>query len=375
MHLLALVTDAYGGRGGIAKFNRDMLAGISAHESVGRVTVVPRGVEEEVVGVPEKVAFVRESAGSIARYARVAGRLSVTRRYDGVICGHINLLPFARLAALRSRCPLLLVIHGIDAWQPTGRRAVDMFVRGIDAFVAVSDFTRHRFSAWSGVPVEKGIVVPNCIERERYGPGPRNEALLERYGLHGQTVIMTLGRMSSLERYKGFDEVLDVLPALAREIPDLAYLVVGDGDDRKRLERKAHNIGMGDRVRFAGYIPEEEKADHYRLADAFVMPGSGEGFGIVYLEALACGVPVVASSRDASQEAVLGGELGAVVDPRNREELLSGIRGALARGRGEVPERLSFFDFERFKERWGHVVDATFAAPAGLDSSNREPEQ
>jgi phosphatidyl-myo-inositol dimannoside synthase len=354
-----------------------MLAGISAHESVGRVTVVPRGVEEEVVGVPEKVAFVRESAGSIARYARVAGRLSVTRRYDGVICGHINLLPFARLAALRSRCPLLLVIHGIDAWQPTGRRAVDMFVRGIDAFVAVSDFTRHRFSAWSGVPVEKGIVVPNCIERERYGPGPRNEALLERYGLHGQTVIMTLGRMSSLERYKGFDEVLDVLPALAREIPDLAYLVVGDGDDRKRLERKAHNIGMGDRVRFAGYIPEEEKADHYRLADAFVMPGSGEGFGIVYLEALACGVPVVASSRDASQEAVLGGELGC-----GRRSTESGgttewhPRGA-ARGRGEVPERLSFFDFERFKERWGHVVDATFAAlPASIvepvsRSSNR----
>jgi phosphatidyl-myo-inositol dimannoside synthase len=362
MHLICFLTDAYGGRGGIAKFNRDMLASVIAHESVERITVLPRGVEETQGDIPAGIRFVPEAAGTIARYASASARFGLRRKFDGVICGHINLLPMARAAALRSRCPLLLVIHGVDAWQPTGRRSVDRLVRGIDAFVAVSDFTRYRFSAWSGVPVERGTVVPNCIDRSLYGVGPQNADLLDRYGLRDQTVIMTLGRMSSLERYKGFDEVLDVLPALAREIPDIAYLIVGDGDDRKRLERKAHNIGMGDRVRFAGYIPEEEKADHYRLADAFVMPGYGEGFGIVYLEALACGIPVVASSRDASQEAVLAGELGQVVDPKNREDLIEGIRRTLARGRGQVPEGLSYFDFERFKERWGEVVEQVFVA-------------
>lgn len=359
MHLLCFVTDAYGGRGGIAKFNRDMLAGIIEHDSVETVTVLPRGVEDEPADIPEGINFRTDSSGSIARYAAASTRYGLAHSYDGIICGHINLLPFARAAAIRSRAPLLLIIHGIDAWTPTGRRSVDMLVKGIDAFVAVSDFTRYRFSAWSRVPVEKGIVVPNCIERDKYGPGAKSDELLDRYGLRDRTVLMTLGRMSALERYKGFDEVLDVLPDLAREVPEIAYLIVGDGDDRKRLERKAHNIGMGDRVRFAGYIPEDEKADHYRLADAFVMPGYGEGFGIVYLEALACGVPVVASSRDASQEAVLGGELGEVVDPKNREDTKAGIRSALAKGRG-VPERLSHFDFLRFKERWGAVVDRVF---------------
>jgi phosphatidyl-myo-inositol dimannoside synthase len=360
MQLICFLTDAYGGRGGIAKFNRDMLASIIAHDEVDYITVLPRGVEGEPTEIPAGIDFRTDAAGSIARYTAASARYGLKRRYDGVICGHINLLPFAKAAAVRSGAPLLLVIHGIDAWTPTGRKSVDMMVRGIDAFVAVSDFTRHRFSAWSRVPVEKGIVVPNCIEREKYGPGDKPEYLLDRYGLRDSTVLMTLGRMNSQERYKGFDEVLGVLPDLSEEISDIAYLIVGDGDDRKRLERKAHNIGMGDRVRFAGYIPESEKADHYRLADAFVMPGAGEGFGIVYLEALACGVPVVASSRDASQEAVLGGELGEVVDPRDPTDIKDGIRRALTRGRG-VPERLSHFDFERFKERWKDVVTSTFA--------------
>ena len=107
---------------------------------------------------------------------------------------------------------------------------------------------------------------------------------------------------------------------------------------------------------FAGYVPEAEKADHYRLADAFAMPGRGEGFGIVYLEALACGVPVVASSADASQEAVLGGALGSVVDPDDPASVVSGIRDALARPEG-VPPGLDHFSQAHFAERWHAVLD------------------
>lgn len=375
MDLLVLASHAYGGRGGIAKFNRDMLYGLVSREEIERITVLPRVIDEDPGDIPSGVDFVADAARSASRYAVLAGRAAVWKRHDIVICAHINLLPIARAAALRSRAPLVLVIHGVDAWKPTGRRAVDRLVRGIDMFVAVSDFTRHHFSAWSGVPLEKGIVIPNAIDRDRFRPGDKPEHLLDQYGLHDQTVLMTLGRISALDRYKGFDEVLDVLPDLARDIPNIAYLVVGDGDDRKRLQRKAHNIGMGDRVRFAGYIPEEEKAEHYRLADAFVMPGYGEGFGIVYLEALACGIPVVASTRDASSEAVLGGELGEVVDPKNREDLIGGIRRALARGRGNVPERLSYFDFERFKERWSDVMTQVFSARSGVPHSRKTEAQ
>jgi glycosyltransferase involved in cell wall biosynthesis len=202
-------------------------------------------------------------------------------------------------------------------------------------------------------------VVPDCIDLAAYGPGPKQDDLLARYGLEDRTVMLTLGRLASGEQYKGHDEVMEVLPDLVDEVPDLSYLICGDGDDRPRLEAKAERLGIGDRVVFAGYVPEDEKADHYRLADAFVMPGRGEGFGIVYLEALACGVPVVASEADASREAVRDGELGTVVDPDDLEDVKSGILDALHEPQG-VSDGLDYFSVGRFRNRWHRVINHCF---------------
>jgi glycosyltransferase involved in cell wall biosynthesis len=276
--------------------------------------------------------------------------------FDAVFCGHINLLPVAALAAWLKQAPLVLIIHGVDAWEPHDSALVRWCVRQVDAFVAVSQHTKERFLEWAPLSAEQGHVIPNCIDPAPYGPGPKRDDLLMRYGLKGQTVLLTLGRLSSEEQYKGHDEVLEVLPDLASDVPDVAYLICGDGDDRPRLEAKAERLGVTNRVVFAGYVPEDEKADHYRLADAFVMPGYGEGFGIVYLEALACGVPVVASRADASEEAVLGGRIGMVVDPRNSSGLRKGIQAAL-RADGGVPEELQHFSFERFTDRWHRFLD------------------
>src|SRR5206468_10307454 len=175
------------------------------------------------------------------------------------------------------------------------------------------------------------------VDLSKYGPGPKPPHLIERYRLSGRRVITTLARLRADERYKGIDEVLEVMPSLVREMPDLVYLILGDGDDRCRLESKTRTLGMDSHVVFAGYISEEEKVAHYRLADAFVMPGRGEGFGIVYLEAMACGVPVVASKADASREAVLNGQLGLLVDPENPQEIRAAIKEALKRPRGVQP--------------------------------------
>lgn len=365
MRLLALVTDAFGGRGGIAKFNRDLLTALCTHPATEEVVALPRVMEEPVTRlVPAKLAYLREAAGGKAGYARaVAQTLLTGGAFEGVVCGHLNLLPLAALAARWKRAPLLLIIHGIDAWEaPQGGLMASLARRSIarvDAFVAVSAVTKDRFLAWSGLSEASGFVVPNCIDASGFSPGSKPEALLNRYGLTDRTVLLTLGRLSAQERYKGHDEVLEALPGLSSEVSDLAYLIVGDGDDRPRLEHKAADLGVADRVVFAGYIPEVEKADHYRLADAFVMPGRGEGFGIVYLEAMACGVPVVASSLDASREAVRDGALGCVVNPDDAEDVRTGILAALATGRG-VPEGLAYFSFEQFRERWHRVVDRTF---------------
>jgi glycosyltransferase involved in cell wall biosynthesis len=181
---------------------------------------------------------------------------------------------------------------------------------------------------------------------------------MERYGLRGKTVLMTLGRLVGQDRHKGYDEVIEALPALIGEIPDVCYLIVGKGNDRKRLEEKAKAFGVHDQVIFSGFVPEEEKVDHYRLADTFIMPSRGEGFGIVILEALACGVPVIASSVDGSREAVRNGELGIMVDPSDQQEIKDAILEALTRPKGVVPEGLEYFSSQRFEIRCHQILDS-----------------
>lgn len=371
MRLLVPLTDAFGGRGGIAQFNRDLLRALCVHPDVERVTAIPRVMPDAPGEYPRALDYRTEAVGGKGAYLRTVAHRVWTGAYEGVICGHIHLLPIAWLAARRAGVPLLLIVHGIEAREPSDKWLANQLVPRVDAFVSVSGRTKEQLVGWSGVEAGKGRVVPNCIDRSRFGPGDRPAYLQDRYGLHDRPVILTLGRLPVQEKRKGHDEVLEVLPRLAKEVPDLTYLVCGDGADRSRLEAKAERLGVADRTIFAGYIPEDEKADHYRVADAFVMPGRTEGFGIAYLEALACGVPVVASSADASREAVRNGKLGTVVDPDDPEDVKAGILAALREPHG-VPEGLDYFSVERFRERWHDVVDMCFRGKASTRTAGQK---
>jgi glycosyltransferase involved in cell wall biosynthesis len=188
---------------------------------------------------------------------------------------------------------------------------------------------------------------------------PRDQALEARYGLGGHPVIMTLGRLSRSERYKGVDEVMDVLLSLREKIPNLKYLIVGDGDDRARLEAKAGSLGLTQHVVFANQASETEKVAHYSLGDVFVMPSSGEGFGIVLLEAAACGLPVIGSAIDGSREALLGGALGQLVDPRNSDELEKAILGSLTANQKKLrPPGLETYFVAAFQTKLNDWLEA-----------------
>lgn len=373
MHALLILSGAFGHRGGIAKFNRDLCGALSSVPLSARLTVLPRvPPEESVENVPDLVSYHPVAAGSKVGYvwSVLRGTAALEPAADFVLCGHINLLPVAAIAARMQDAPLLLVLHGVDAWEPHDSPPVRWSIPEVDVFVSVSRHTEDRFLDWAPLSPEQGHVIPNCIDLGKYSPGPKRDHLLDRYGLHEQTILLTLGRLSSEERYKGHDEILEVLPELVEERPDVAYLVCGDGDDRPRLEHKAEQLGIADRVVFAGYVPEEEKEDHYRLADAFVMPGRGEGFGIVYLEAMACGVPVVASRADGSREALCDGKLGVMVNPSDATDLIRGIQAALDGPRG-TPEGLAYFSCDRFRGRWHRCVREQIGAGGGASDSRR----
>lgn len=121
------------------------------------------------------------------------------------------------------------------------------------------------------------------------------------------------------------------------------------------LKQKRKHFGMAGHVAFTGMVEESAKADFFRLADTFVMPGRGEGFGFVFLEALACGVPVVGSKLDGSREALRDGRLGELVDPADPLSIRQGILSSLAKPKG-IPEGLNYFAWPAFSQRVATAV-------------------
>jgi phosphatidyl-myo-inositol dimannoside synthase len=353
VRILHIGTDSFGGYGGIALYNRELIAAMASHPDVDEVVVIPRIIVAEREPLPEKVTFVADAArGRIAflRAIRHAGS-----RFDLVVCAHVNLLPVARLV---TKHPLLM-LYGIEAWKRLREPLSNRLLRNLRGVISISDVTLDRFTGWSHYAGPTRLL-PNSIRAESYGIRPKNPALVSRYHLEGKRVLMTLGRVVAAERYKGFDEVLEVLPHLDA---DIAYVIAGGGNDVVRLQQKTARLGVADRVVFTGLFAEEEKTDLYNLADVYVMPSRGEGFGFVFLEALACGVPVIASRLDGGREAVLGGQLGQLVDPTNPIEIRLAIIDALASGKKAIQEGLDYFSYANFERRTHAIIDE-FAANA-----------
>ena len=322
MQILALVTDAFGQGGGIARYNRDFLSAAALSADVEHITILPR-CASGTLETPEKVTQCAAQKMRVS-YAAVATKLALRRRPHLIFCGHLHIAPLALILSRVLGVPYWLQIHGIEAWtKPAAlrRRAIESANR----VLFVSRYSRKRALDWANVDWDRTAVISNTVD-DAFRPAPRREDLRAGLGLAGGRVLLTVGRMSAAERYKGHDLVIQALPSILRSHPDILYVIVGDGDDRPRLQHLAEHLRVADRVRFAGAVPAAELPDYYRLADLFVMPSTGEGFGIVYLEAMACGVPALGTGLDGSCDALRDGDLGISV---GKEALDVAICGAL----------------------------------------------
>ena len=153
--------------------------------------------------------------------------------------------------------------------------------------------------------------------------------MLERYDLSDQNVILTVARISKDDEYKGHRKVIAALQDVRRNHPNTVYVVVGSGDNLAGLKLSAIEHGVSAAVRFLGQLPDSEVRSLYHACDAFVMPSTKEGFGIVFLEAAACGLPVIAGNRDGSVDALAEGALGTLIDPVDAPQLVTAICAAL----------------------------------------------
>jgi phosphatidylinositol alpha-1,6-mannosyltransferase len=225
------------------------------------------------------------------------------------------------------------------------------------AVVVNSEDTRRRVASLRArAPI--GVVHPG-VDTTAFAPSAEaRERAREKLGVAGRRVLLTVSRLAA---NKGHARVIDVLPALRARFPDLVYLVVGQGGERGALEALAAQRGVADAVRFEGVV--DDTRAYYAACDVFAMPSgrlgaagdgkAGEGFGISYVEAGACGVPVVASASGGGAEVVVDGETGCVVDPGDARALEGAIASLLedparARRLGEAARRRCLrFDWER----------------------------
>lgn len=379
---IALVTDAFGGRGGIALYNRHFLRAVCSYPGFSSCEAFPRSITYELEEMPANLQFHTELAGSGVNFAKaVAARALVGPRPAIILCAHLHLLPFAETLAVRYGCPVLPLTYGVDAWTPTRHTSSNILARRLKDFISIRKFTAARFREWTGNTRARFHYLPNCIDLGMYGPGPKRADLLQRYGLEGRTVIMTVGRMQFTpnEVRKGFDEVIGALPLIAEQVPDVSYLIMGDGDDRGRLEDMARSLGVADRVVFTGYVKEAEKSDHYRLADVVAMPGSNPRFDtypfrFAFLEPLACGIPVVgARLTDPSEvDDPDAKELIVQVDPSDPRDITRGIMTAMASRSGHINPRLKSFSFETFEESTHRILDAVLSGSGTVEVAPRK---
>jgi len=358
MRMLALVADAFGGPGGIAEYDRHLLSSLAACRWTEQLIVLPRqGVSG--VALPPRMQQLPSVEGKLAYSLAVIKAACARRPIHLVFCGHLYMAPLAAAVAKFARAQLWIQVHGLEAWHELSalhRRSVEMAA----LVTAVSRDTRRRLLQWVDIDPARVKVLSDTFN-PRFQPGPKSVALLDRYNLHGKKVLMTVSRLSAKERYKGHDRVIQALPGILADHPDTIYVVIGDGDDRARLELLAGNLAIADKVRFLGYISAEDMPDHFRLADVFVMPSTCEGFGIVFLEAMASGIDVIAGNRDGSLDAVCDGLVGRAVDPDSREELTTAISDSLNHPCKDA-NRAQRFRRELFAQHLEQLLKSTLCA-------------
>ncbi|UCC94672.1 MAG: glycosyltransferase family 4 protein [Candidatus Omnitrophota bacterium] len=238
-----------------------------------------------------------------------------------LICAHVNLSPLALFFKKMCGLKYAVLTHGVDVWGLT-RGLRYQGLKCADVITAVSNYTKSRMVA-NGIDEHKIELLQNTIDTSCFYPQAPNRSLLRQLRLENKRVLLTVGRISSQERYKGHNSMLHILKKLPE---DYVWIVIGDGDDVSGLQQKAQKFGAIHRVRFLRSVENERLIDYYNLCNIFVMPSKGEGFGIVFLEAMACGKPVIGGNKDGSTEPLMNGKLGFLVDPDDEKEIIEAIR-------------------------------------------------
>lgn len=329
MNILALVPDAFENPGGIAEYNRSLFTALSKFGEVQKIVMVPQFTKVSPGGLPKKIFQKSQSPNKFIYAAKALATLLREGPFDLIVCGHVNFSPLCFLLKSLAGIPMWLLIFGIEAWKLPAQFHRQTLEQSA-LVISPSRHTRRKFLSQVRMDPTKVRILPPLLD-DKFYPGPKPAGWIKTMGWENKKVMLAVGRLAASEAYKGQDRVLRAMPLLLKKISNLFFAIAGDGDDRPRLEKLAQDLKVAHAVQFLGRVEHETILSCYHAADLFVMPSKGEGFGIVFIEAAACGLPVISGASDGSVDALQEGNFGEL---SKDEDLADKIEDAL---RGKTP--------------------------------------
>lgn len=362
------------------------LAAITLHESGGGVASVSRlvwRVMGDTWGDHCRLVTLSDAPANpegpkrptIASRASFGLRLAAAQTaHPGgwVFFTHLSLARAQRIMPSMLRRQYAVFLHGIEAWRPLNAHE-HAVLRGAALRVANSRYTAGQIAvANPGIgsieicplahPPTEGITAAPRVSSDAPDIGPK--------------AVLLVGRMDAAERYKGHDALLEIWPRIVASTPEARLVFAGDGDDRARLLAKAASLGVAAHVTFTGFLAADALASLYNRAAVFAMPSRGEGFGLVYLEAMAHGLPCIGSTHDAAREVIDDGVTGFLADQAEGGLLAERITQLLgdeglrrrfgAAGRRRVDEQ---FSYRQFSHRLIDLVRRSFGTDGAAVST------
>ncbi len=277
--------------------------------------------------------------------------------------------------AKSSQSELVIIVHGLEVTRKMSWFKHQVIKRTLNAshlVVAVSRFTASVVEERYQVPANRIKVLPNGVDPDLFYPEEPAEAYKQELAIERKKVILTLAR---LQERKGHDKVIEALPEVLKNVPDAIYLVSGkkEGEYYERLKMLVQRLDLENAVRFVGYIPSDELNRLYNACDVYIMPsrelensGDTEGFGITYLEANACGKPVIGGRSGGVVDAIDDGVNGFLVDPKSADEIASRLIQLLSDN--ALAERIGAQARARVLERFTwDAIGKNLAQELGLD--------
>lgn len=326
--ILSLQTNTFGCYGGIPTYNRLVTRALNSGD-LGNGNCVLVAMDDPSVIGPATASHqrLRISAfgGKRTAFVRAALNLALREQIDLVLAGHVNYAPLCiLLKILRPKMRIGVFVYGWEVWKqmPLLRR---WSVQQADFVISISDYTKSQAVQTNGVQEQRAFILPNALEWTN-DISPSGVA----HELPAGTKLLSVGRLDSTEQQKGFDTVIESLPAVIQRVPDVQYILIGVGSDLERHKALASTVGVSDHVHFLGAVDEAMLQHCYRSCDLFVMPSAQEGFGFVYLEAMHYHKAVVAANSGGAPEVVEDHITGRLVEYGNKEQLARALTDLLS---------------------------------------------